>query len=100
MITTNISKAKNELSRYLHAVRKGETVLILDRNRPIAQIQPLTEIHHVSSARLDELSAAGLIGRPQTSTKNWPERLQPLGDEHQSYVGSVAALVEERDEGR
>jgi prevent-host-death family protein len=100
MITANISKAKNGLSRYLDAVRKGETVLILDRNRPIAQIQPLTGKYQANySARIDELTSGGLISCPKETTQSWPLLLEtPVSDE--AFIGSVDALLEERDSGR
>jgi antitoxin (DNA-binding transcriptional repressor) of toxin-antitoxin stability system len=100
MITANISKTKNELSRYLDAVRGGETVLILDRNRPIAQIQPLTAKVGAGSARLDELEAGGLISRPKGSTASWLRKLKAPASESGEVVGSVEALLEERDSGR
>jgi prevent-host-death family protein len=97
MITANISKTKNELSRYLDAVRSGETVVILDRNRPIAQIQPLSPETGAGSARLSELEASGLITRPRSCHHKWAEDLQATGGD---TVGSVDALMEERDSGR
>src|ERR1700730_10505449 len=36
-----IAELKNQLSRYLDHVRSGESVLVLDRDQPIAQIIPL-----------------------------------------------------------
>ncbi|MFP4069942.1 MAG: type II toxin-antitoxin system Phd/YefM family antitoxin [Verrucomicrobiota bacterium] len=100
MITANISKTKNELSRYLDAVRGGETVLILDRNRPIAQIQPLSGQHQAGSARLDELSASGLISLPKDAARSWPKRLQTPVNHEGGSTGSVNALLEERESGR
>jgi len=100
MLKANISKTKNELSRYLDAVRGGETVLILDRNRPIAQIQPLSGDVGAGSARLDELEASGLISRPKAAAESWPRRLQPPAGEAGTTVGSIEALKEERDSGR
>jgi antitoxin (DNA-binding transcriptional repressor) of toxin-antitoxin stability system len=41
MKTVNVAKLKNELSAYLAYVRKGEHVLIKDRNTLIARIVPL-----------------------------------------------------------
>lgn len=100
MITANISKTKNDLSRYLDAVREGETILILDRNRPIAQIQPLSGDAGAGSARLDELLAGGLISRPKGSTISWPTRLQAPASNEGESIGSVEALVKERDSDR
>ncbi|MBI5438635.1 MAG: type II toxin-antitoxin system prevent-host-death family antitoxin [Nitrosomonadales bacterium] len=48
MISLNINKAKAHLSKYLHAVESGETVVLCRRNVPIAEIRPLplTQIVH------------------------------------------------------
>jgi prevent-host-death family protein len=100
MITANISKTKNELSRYLDAVRGGETVVILDRNRPIAQIQPLTPETGAGSARLSELEASGLITRPKSENHSWLKDLQTTHGDPTNLVGSVETLIEERDSGR
>lgn len=36
----NIGVLKNQLSKYLHKVRKGEELTITDRNQPVAKIIP------------------------------------------------------------
>jgi prevent-host-death family protein len=41
MIRINIHEAKTHLSRYLARVVAGETILICNRNIPIAEIRPL-----------------------------------------------------------
>jgi prevent-host-death family protein len=41
MKRATISQAKNKLSELLRAVRRGETVLILDRNTPVAKLVPV-----------------------------------------------------------
>jgi antitoxin (DNA-binding transcriptional repressor) of toxin-antitoxin stability system len=40
MRTVNIGVLKNQLSAYLQLVRKGEEVVVRDRNVPIARIVP------------------------------------------------------------
>ena|ERR1035437_9381167 len=40
MRTVNIGVLKNQLSAYLQIVRKGEEVVVRDRNVPIARILP------------------------------------------------------------
>lgn len=43
---------RNQLSRYLKRVRQtGDSITVLDRNRPIAQIRPYTD--HSQDARSD-----------------------------------------------
>lgn len=41
MIKLNIHEAKTHLSKYLHNLRDGETILLCKRNEPIAEIRPL-----------------------------------------------------------
>jgi prevent-host-death family protein len=42
MITTNVHDAKTHLSEFLARVEAGETVLICRRNKPVAEIRPVT----------------------------------------------------------
>lgn len=99
MITANISKTKNELSRYLDAVRRGETVTILDRKQPIAQIRPLPASGGGLFARVESLAASGLVSRGDVAAPDWVSALL-VPDSGEETVGSVAALLEERDSGR
>jgi prevent-host-death family protein len=43
MTKLNIHEAKTHLSRYLHRVQEGETILLCKNGIPIAQITPLTK---------------------------------------------------------
>jgi len=38
----NLHEAKTHLSRIARLVKRGETVILCDRNRPFAEIRPLT----------------------------------------------------------
>ena len=38
-----IAELKSRLSEYLRAVRRGETIAVLDRETPVAQIVPVRE---------------------------------------------------------
>jgi antitoxin (DNA-binding transcriptional repressor) of toxin-antitoxin stability system len=101
MITANISKTKNELSRYLDAVRGGETVLILDRKRPIAEIRPLAAGGETGAeAQLDALEGLGLIRRPLQQPGDWTKELVDVSKSGNGPVGSVGVLLEERKAGR
>lgn len=42
MITINVHEAKAHLSHYLDEVEKGERVVVCKRNRPVAEIRPIT----------------------------------------------------------
>lgn len=41
MLKINIHEAKTHLSRYLARVAKGESILLCNRNVPVAEIRPL-----------------------------------------------------------
>ena len=41
MISLNVNEAKAHLSKYLHAVEAGETVVLCRRNVPVAEIRAL-----------------------------------------------------------
>ena len=42
MLKLNIHEAKTHLSRYLAKLKKGETIILCKRNKPIAEIRPLS----------------------------------------------------------
>ena len=42
MIKVNIHEAKTHLSRYTKLVKAGEIIWLCDRNRPFAEIRPLS----------------------------------------------------------
>lgn len=42
MKPVGIAELKANLSRYIHAVRKGQTVTVLDRKEPVARVVPIT----------------------------------------------------------
>ncbi len=58
MKRTNVSGLKARLSAYLAEVRGGETVVVCDRNHPIARLVPVDE---VSEDRLDIEPAKGRL---------------------------------------
>lgn len=99
MKTASISEAKNSLSALIDRVRKGETVVITDRSRPVAQLAPLDATTKVGTdAWLADLERKGIIRRPKRQgvpgcLLRPPIRL-PEG------VSVLEALLEERRNGR
>jgi prevent-host-death family protein len=64
MTTASVTQAKNNLSKLLKKVRHGESVLILDRNVPVARLEPLAAgSKEADEARLIELERQGLLKR-------------------------------------
>lgn len=86
MMRANISELRNGLSAYLRRVRRGESILILDRNVPVARLTPIQRTVGVrqergayavddlsdeeereleEEARIARLEAAGILSRPK-----------------------------------
>lgn len=64
MKAANITEAKNNLSKLIEKVRHGESVLILDRNVPVARLEPLPPgSSEADEARLAQLERQGLLKR-------------------------------------
>lgn len=99
MKTASISEAKNRLSALIDRVRKGETVVITDRDRPVAQLAPLdTGTSTGADAWLADLERKGIIRRPRR--KGVPACLRRPPLRLPAGVSVLEALLEERREGR
>jgi antitoxin (DNA-binding transcriptional repressor) of toxin-antitoxin stability system len=96
MKRVRISELKNRLSYYLRFVRRGQSVLVYDRDRAIARIDPVRAPGAVEPGDWTaELERAGIL-RPPTAAlpSDWLQRRVPTqGD-------VVGALLEERESGR
>ena len=97
MKTATISETKNQLSALLEHVKRGETVVILDRDRPIAQLVPYQSPSSDVPEWVIELERCGLIRPPRDpDSKFVPNPLKPK----KKGVSAVAAVLAEREEGR
>jgi prevent-host-death family protein len=97
MTTASVTEAKNNLSKLLKRVRHGESVLILDRNVPVARLEPLSSgSEEADQAHWAELERRGLVRPPK---KKLPKDFwtRPLPKFRKSVV---QALLEEREEAR
>ena len=63
MKKARVAELKNGLSRYLAYVKRGGTVLVFERDRPVARLVPMTVSSGRGDHRLDELERQGLIRR-------------------------------------
>lgn len=100
MKKASISETKNGLSRLLERVRRGETILITDRDRPVARLEPVgSALAAEVEGRLDRLQRAGLLRLGQGGLV---ERIvsQPAPRPNRKGASAVALLLEERDAGR
>ncbi len=95
MKSVNVATLKNRLSSYLRDVRRGEEILIRDRNVPIARIVPLSSTDD-SEAELLELAAAGVI---KLAERPLPDSFFDLPGPRVPVEDLVAVIRAERDEG-
>jgi antitoxin (DNA-binding transcriptional repressor) of toxin-antitoxin stability system len=64
MKTASVTESKNGLSALLRHVKAGKSVLIFDRNVPVARLEPITPGSLPDDQRLLSLERQGLIRRP------------------------------------
>jgi antitoxin (DNA-binding transcriptional repressor) of toxin-antitoxin stability system len=98
MKPVNVAELKNRLSHYLRMVRRGQAVLVRDRDRVIARIEPAGGADAAAgdeAARLADLEARGIVrrGRGHITPELWSRR--PKSD-----ADAIGVLLRERDEGR
>lgn len=62
MESASIATAKNQFSRLIDRVKHGESILITERNRPVARLEPLLE----HGTALETLHAGGLLSPPKS----------------------------------
>lgn len=72
--TVGVAELRQNLSRYLRRVSRGERLLVTDRNRPVAELGPPP-----TSAELDRLIAEGRV-RPPRRRGPLPEPIRDQGD--------------------
>ncbi len=97
MRTAKISELKAKLSAHIEYVKRGEEVLILDRDKPVAKlvgIEPLDDFDE----RTRRLIAKGVltppIGRRKPGDK-WPDPPGPMAPQE-----AIDRMWEEEREGR
>ena len=94
MQSVGIKALKNRLSEYIRAVAAGETVLVTDRGRVVAEVVPPRSNDDALPAerRMDDLVRQGLV-MPATvaRTARLPRR-KPVGD--------LAAVLRDLDASR
>lgn len=99
MKKVGITEAKNRLSALIDGLKGGSRVLIVDRGRPVARLEPVTSGgKNEQNGRLSRLIRDGVVrpGRaalPRSLLTDEPPRMK-------GGASAVAALIEERREGR
>jgi prevent-host-death family protein len=74
MNTVGVAELRQNLSRFLRRVERGERLIVTDRNRPVAELGPPPS----TGRELDRLIAEGRVARPRRP--GLPEPLELAGD--------------------
>jgi len=94
VVTVGISELKNKLSAYIDKVRAGESVLVLDRGVPVAELRAPTLSN---DERIARLIRKGILrpakGKLPEDFFDRPRPKLPPG------VSIVEAVIAEREEG-
>ena len=112
MMQVKISELKNSLSAYLRKVKSGESILVLDRNTPVARLVPIESmsmplpVGQISSSSIadqkkleNEALLAKLESRGVIARRRGPSPLEAMRDwEPDDNLDLVGAVLEERDE--
>jgi prevent-host-death family protein len=98
MKKASITEAKNNLSALIDGVKGGSPVLIVDRGRPVARLEPVGQLHPDDDGRLARLAREGIVriarsGMPKAIVTTKPPRLK-------GSASGVRALLEERRNSR
>jgi antitoxin (DNA-binding transcriptional repressor) of toxin-antitoxin stability system len=98
MKSVNIAELKNRLSHYLRLVRRGEPILVRDRDHVIARIEPAGETLGTEgddAERLASLERRGIVRRGQGRITR-----DLLARRPRVRADVLDALLRERKEGR
>jgi len=98
MKKVSITDAKNRLSALIDSLKGGSSILIVDRGRPVARLEAVPAGIDEEDGRVERLVRDGIVRAPR---KALPQSL--LSEELPRAKGDgsvVAALIEERREGR
>jgi len=99
MKIASITETKNQLSALIDKVRHGETILITDRDRPVARLEPVGNDDKVDlKGRLAHLERKGIIRRASGEPSKLILEQRPPTTNNEASV--LRALLAERDENR
>ena len=99
MKIASITEAKNSLSALIDGLKAGSSVLIVDRGRPVARLEPVTgSAEDEQDGRLSRLLRDGIVRLRRTDPSRALLRGQP--PDVRAGTSAVEALISERREGR
>ena len=98
MRLVNIADLKNRLCQYLRLVRKGQSLLVRDRERVITRIEPAGEGDSAAGTDAEWLARLEQQGVIRRGRGRWTADLLARRPRVEAEV--VAVLLREREEGR
>jgi prevent-host-death family protein len=99
MRKVSITEAKNNLSALIDSLRGGSPVLILDRGRPVARLEPVTkDSEGEDDGRLSRLLRDGIVRPGRAGPSRAVFSSQPPRANNGASV--VDVLIDERRERR
>lgn len=96
MKTASVAMAKNQLSRLLQRVKRGETILITDRSHPVPHLVPVRETSDV----LARLITEGALLPPEGPPLNLKAFRKAPRPKLSGRTSLLKAILAERDESR
>lgn len=97
MTEVRIGELRNQLSRFLALVRRGETLRVFDRDVPIAQIVPIVQGDALQPAGAESLIALERQGVLRRGSGRIPREILAK-DPPGRVTGVLAALLDEREQ--
>jgi prevent-host-death family protein len=98
MKRATLTETKNNLSAIIDRVRRGETVLLLDRGRPVARIEPAIAPAAHPDDHLERLERQGVISRASSPPPLDLIRQRPPRARGNTSI--LQALLDERGNSR
>jgi antitoxin (DNA-binding transcriptional repressor) of toxin-antitoxin stability system len=98
MKKASITEARNNLSVLIDGLKNGSAVLIMDRGRPVARLEPVTRDDSGHDERIARLVREGLV-RPRRKPLSRAFFKTELPQSRDGF-SVLEALLEERREGR
>jgi len=101
MKIASITETKNQLSALLAEVRQGETVIIMDRGRPVARLEAVAQVADSDAGiegRLAKLERDGVIHRSRVVGAS--RLLLSTPPKARKGASALSALLDEREAGR
>jgi antitoxin (DNA-binding transcriptional repressor) of toxin-antitoxin stability system len=96
MKTATVTESKNGLSELLRQVKAGQGVLILDREVPVARLEPVGADTLPDSLRLRALERQGLVRRRREAGSLWAKLQAAPAPRLKAGKSAVAAVLAER----